>query len=247
MKLLRLVIMLLVLLLLWQGLIIVFHLPFYILPTPVAVFKVWWQQAPLIIAEAIPTVIETLLGFFIGALFAMTTAIAMAVLQPLRLWLLPIVVMSQAIPTFAIAPLLVIWFGYGMTSKIVTAILMLFFPITSAFFDGLRRTHTGFIELGQVMGSNRWRTLFYIRIPEALPSLATGLRVAAAIAPIGAIIGEWVGASTGLGFLMLDANARMQTDLMFAALFTIMILSLLFYYGVDYALRKTISWQQVTS
>jgi putative hydroxymethylpyrimidine transport system permease protein len=231
------------LILAWEIIVQFFQLPPYILPSPTLVFKTGYANKSLILSEAIPTVIETLLGLLLGTILGCITAITMAFFRPLKLWLLPVLLISQAIPTFAIAPLLVIWFGYGLTSKIVTTILMLFFPITSAFFDGLRRTDPGWLDLAKTMNAKKWRIFWLIRIPAALPSLASGLRVATAIAPIGAIVGEWVGASHGLGYLMLNANARMQIDLMFSALFAIIVFSLLLYFTVDKLLRIAIPWQ----
>lgn len=231
------------LLLLWQLIVFLFNFPPYILPTPLDVIKTCITQAPLLLQQAWPTIIETLLGLFLGSLVGMFTALSMAYFQPVRFWLFPILVISQAIPTFAIAPLLVIWFGYGMASKIVTTMLMLFFPVTSAFYDGLRRTPVGYLDLAKTMNASRWRTLWHIRVPAALPNLASGLRVATAIAPIGAIVGEWVGSSRGLGFLMLNANARMQIDVMFAALFMIILFALGLYFIVDKLLRRAVPWQ----
>ena len=120
---------------------------------------------------------------------------------------------------------------------------MLFFPVTSAFFDGLRRTNPGWLDIANTMNGSRWRILWHIRVPAALPALASGLRVATAISPIGAVVGEWVGSSRGLGFLMLNANARMEISMMFAALFTIILMSLLLYFSVDKLLRLAIPWQ----
>jgi putative hydroxymethylpyrimidine transport system permease protein len=232
------------LLFLWQLIVFLFQLPPYILPGPRLVLEALISQHALLMAQTWPTVIETLLGLFLGTLTGIIGALGMAYFQPLRFWLLPLVVISQAIPTFAVAPLLVIWFGYGMASKIAITMLMLFFPITSAFFDGLRRTEPGLLDLAKVLRGTRWRTLWYIRVPAALPSLASGLRVATAVAPIGAVIGEWVGSSRGLGFLMLNANARLQIDTMFAALFILIVFSLALYFVVDRLLKWAIFWQK---
>lgn len=231
------------LLLIWQAIVTFFQLPFYILPGPFLVLKTWYLQSHLLLNETIPTLIETLMGLVLGALFGCVTALVMSYFQPVRHWIIPLLLISQALPTFAIAPLLVIWFGYGLASKIVTTILMLFFPVTSAFFDGLRRTDPGWLDLAQTMNAAKWRILWHIRVPAALPALATGLRVATAIAPIGAVIGEWVGSSSGLGFLMLNANARMQIDVMFAALLNIILMSLILYFCVDKLLHYAIPWQ----
>lgn len=226
----------------WQLLIIIFGLPNYILPSPLDVWSALHSQAALIASQSLTTITEAILGLIFATVFGCTFALCMAIFKPFRYWLLPLLLISQALPTFAIAPLLVIWLGYGITSKIVTTIIMLFFPIASAFYDGLKSTEPGYLDLAKVMNATKIRTFLHIRIPAALPNLATGLRVATAAAPIGAIIGEWVGSSSGLGFLMLNANARMQIDLMFAVLLVIIAFGLLLYFGVDYLLNKTISW-----
>lgn len=236
------IIVVIVLALVWQLIVTVFHLPVYILPGPILVGKIGVAQFSLIAHEAVPTIIETILGLLFGAVFGSLSALIMDYFQPVRIWFLPVLLISQALPTFAIAPLLVVWFGYGMTAKIITTMIMLYFPITNAFYDGLQQTNKGWLDLASTMNASKWRTLIRIKIPAALPSLATGLRVAAAIAPIGAVIGEWVGSSKGLGFLMLNANARMQIDLMFAALFTITIFTIVLYFSVDKILKVLIPW-----
>lgn len=244
---LRLIIITLLVFGLWQAVVSIFHLPDYILPTPWSVLKTWVQQGSLIWQQAKPTIAETLLGFLFGALAGIFGALILESFKPARLWLLPVLVISQAIPTFAIAPLLVVWFGYGEASKIITAMIMIFFPVTTAFYDGLRSTNPHWLALAKTMNASKLRILWQIKIPAALPSLASGLRVAAAIAPIGAIVGEWVGSSHGLGFLMLNANGRMEINLMFAALFTITLLTLILYYSVDVILKKLIFWQSLRS
>lgn len=230
------------LLLLWQLLVTGFTLPPYILPSPQQVLVMWYHSLWLIMQQAIPTTIEMVLGLGLSSIFGVLTALLMMLLKPLRLWLLPLLLISQAMPTFAIAPLLVIWLGYGIASKIMTTLLMVYFPVTSAFYDGLTRIPIGWLNLAQTMNASTWQILWRIQVPAALPALASGLRVATAIAPIGAIIGEWVGASQGLGFLMLEANARMQIDLMFACLLTLVILALVLYFVVDYGLRRWVYW-----
>ena len=230
--------------LLWALIVTVFHLPPFILPTPWDVLTTWYQQAGLMGIQSIPTIIETVLGFLLGGLAGVCAALIMMYFRPMGKWMMPILLISQALPTFAIAPLLVVWFGYGMTSKIITAMIMLFFPVTSNFYDGLRRTEQQWLNLGRTMGASSWGILWHIRFPAALPALGSGLRIAAAFAPVGAVIGEWVGSSRGLGFLMLNANARMQIDMMFAALFTLVIMTLAFYGIVNKILRMMIPWQR---
>ncbi len=231
------------LLVLWYLVVVIFHLPDYILPTPWRVLQTWYQQRDLLLTQAQPTIIETLLGLFMGVLIGCIGAFTIAIFKPARLWILPVLIISQAIPTFAIAPLLVVWLGYGMASKIATAAIMIFFPVTTALYDGLNRTKNIWLDLAKTMNASPWKILYQIRLPAALPQFASGLRIATAIAPIGAIIGEWVGSSHGLGFLLLNANARLQIDMMFAALLTITLLTLLLYFSVDKCLNYFIDWQ----
>jgi putative hydroxymethylpyrimidine transport system permease protein len=230
------------LILIWHLIVIIFKLPPYILPTPLLVLKSFKLYSILILQQSIPTMIEATAGFILSFLLGTFGALILIYFRPIRLWFLPILLISQALPTFAIAPLLVIWFGYGMAAKIVTTIFMLFFPITSSFYDGLRRTPQEYLDLAKTMNAKKFQLLKKIRIPFALPQLASGLRVAATFAPMGAVIGEWVGSSNGLGFLILNANSRMQIDLMFAALFVLVVLTLLFYFAVNSLMKYLISW-----
>lgn len=242
MKLFRGILSILFLFLFWQALVVLLKIPSYILPTPTAVCSALYIKKSLILKNFLPTGLETILGLFFGCLLGVFVALLMSLVKPVRHWVMPLLLISQALPTFAIAPLLVIWFGYGMASKIVMTMIMLFFPVTNAFFDGLRNTNSDYLDTAQVMGATHFRTVFFVRVPAALPSLATGIRVATAVAPIGAIVGEWVGSSRGLGFLMLNAHARMQIDLMFACLFVIVLMSLLLYFAVDKLLGALIKW-----
>lgn len=245
-KLLQLFITITVLLGCWQLTVYFLQLPNYILPSPTRVLLALYHNHSVILTQALPTLAETVTGLALGILFGSLAALLIALFKPLSRWCLPLLIISQAIPTFAIAPLLVIWFGFGVTSKIITTVIMVFFPITSALYDGLLKTRRDWLDLAQTMNASRLQTFLQIRIPNALPSLASGIRIAAASAPIGAIVGEWVGSSAGLGYLMLNANARMQIDMMFAVLFVIIILSLSLYFFTDKVLRRVIWWGEQT-
>jgi putative hydroxymethylpyrimidine transport system permease protein len=231
------------LLLFWQLIVWLGHFPAYILPTPLMVAKTLVHQFGLLLMQTKPTLIEIILGLFFGVLLGSISALALVLFKPLHFWLMPILIISQAIPTFALAPLLVIWFGYGLASKVAVTTIMIFFPVVTTLYDGLNKTTTIWLDLAKTMNASRLQILWRIQIPAALPSFASGLRVAAAIAPIGAIVGEWVGASRGLGFLMLNANARMQINVVFAALVIITIITLLLYFVVDKTCRKIIWWK----
>ena len=230
------------LVLLWQVIVVVLQLPDYLVASPWQVGVTIWQSKLLLVQEAWPTLAETLIGLGIAVLWGVLIALLMALFRVLRFWILPIILVSQAIPTFAIAPLFVVWFGYGMSSKVAVTIFALFFPVTIAFFDGLRRADQGWLDMAKVMGANRYRTLWFLQLPAALPALASGVRVATAWAPMAAVIGEWVGSSQGLGFLMLNANSRLDIPLMFAALVVLVAMSLVLYGIVDRVLKRCIRW-----
>lgn len=228
---------------LWQAAVVLFDMPPFILPGPLAVFNKLIERYDVLWHHTIVTSSEVILGLLLGLFMGLFFALQMLLFAPLRRWLLPILITSQAIPVFAIAPILMLWLGYGIASKVVMAALIIFFPVTTCCYDGLRQTPAGYLDLAKTMGATRWQLLWQIRLPAALPALASGIRVAVVVAPIGAVIGEWVGSSEGLGYLMLQANARMFVDEMFAALFILALFSVSLYFIADVLLKKAIPWQ----
>lgn len=234
------------LLLAWQGVVWLTGVPSFLLPPPTTVARALVASAPLLFDQGMITLLEILLGLAGGVVIGGASALLMALLPPVQPWLLPILVLGQTIPVFALAPLLVLWFGYGLASKVVMAILIIYFPVTAALFDGLRRTEPAWLDLARTMGASRWRMLTRVRLPAALPAFGSGLRIATAVAPIGAVVGEWVGSSAGLGYLMLHANARLQIDVVFAALLVLMAIALTLYVAVDRLLVRLMPWAPQT-
>jgi putative hydroxymethylpyrimidine transport system permease protein len=226
----------------WWAITAFAAVPPYMLPGPASVGAALWSQRAMLFSNALVTLAEILLGLLFGTLFGAASAIGIVFSATLQRWLMPILVLSQAIPVFALAPLLVLWLGFGMASKIMMASLIIFFPVTAAFADGLRRTEPGWLELACTMNASPWAVMRHVRLPAALPAFASGLRVATAVAPIGAILGEWVGASAGLGYVMIDANARIQTDVMFAALLILAFMAISLWVIVDNLLRRLLYW-----
>jgi putative hydroxymethylpyrimidine transport system permease protein len=228
----------------WQAIVSLTGLPGYILPAPMRVLNTLWNSRALIGEHALVTLLEVVIGLAIGAGLGVITAIQLAMSPSARLFLRPILVFSQALPVFALAPILTLWLGYGLGSKIAMAVLIIFFPVTSAFFDGLMNTPRGYLDLAQTMGASTRHIMLKIQIPAALPSLASGMKLAAVYAPIGATIGEWVGSSQGLGYLMLLANGRVKTDLMFAAMLTLGVMSVTLYALISLALDRLIDYER---
>lgn len=229
------------LMLLW-GLASRSGIPHFLLPSPAAVAEALWVNRAYLGWHTLITLSEILSGLALGVALGVTLALGMILSPRLQRWLMPLVLTSQAIPVFALAPLLVLWLGFGMSAKVAMAVLVIFFPVTSAFFDGLRRVNHEYLDLARSMNASFDAQLRHVRLMAALPALGSGLRMAAAVAPIGAIIGEWVGSAEGLGYVMLNANARLQTDICFAALFILVLLTLFLWLAVDTLLHRLIDW-----
>jgi len=227
----------------WQAVVLIFKLPAFILPEPMSVFERLIARHDVLLRHSWVTGQEIILGLLLGLSMGVFFALQMLLFNPVKRWLLPILITSQAIPVFAIAPILMVWLGYGITSKVVMAAMIIFFPVTTCCYDGLKNTPVGYLELAKTMSATKWQMLRRIQLPAALPTLASGARVAVVIAPIGAVAGEWVGSSEGLGYLMLQANARMLIDEMFAALFILSALSVSLYFITDKLLKKLIPWE----
>ena len=224
----------------WQAVVWLTGVARFILPPPALVAETIWNSRALLAGHAAITVAEVLIGLVLGAMLGFASAIALAASPMARALVRPMLVFSQAVPVFALAPILTLWLGFGLWSKVAMALLIIYFPVTSSFFDALIRTNNDWIGMARVMGARPWRIMWRIRIPAALPGFASGLRLAAVYAPIGAIIGEWVGASRGLGYLMLLANGRAKTDLMFAALIVLAVLTIVLQAGVNKLCERTL-------
>ncbi|MES2204798.1 MAG: ABC transporter permease [Pseudomonadota bacterium] len=233
---------LILVLLFWQGIVWVFNLPEYILPTPSDVLLAFIHNWKILVYNTSITLSETLLGLGFGALSGCIVAILLMLFKPLKLFLLPLMLISQALPVFAVAPLLVLWLGFGMASKIIVVMLMTFFPIASALFDGLNKTPEHYLTMATYMRGKKWPILRYIYFPHALPFLASGLRISAVFAPMGAIMSEWVGASDGLGYLMINANARLETSLVFISIIMLVIMALALYFSINAFFKWKIRW-----
>jgi putative hydroxymethylpyrimidine transport system permease protein len=230
------------LLLLWEAATRLGGVPAWLLPAPTRVGATLVERFGVIAPQALVTLWEILAGFAAGTAAGVVAALVMARFAWLERALAPLLVASQAMPVFAIAPLLVVWLGFGLGSKVAMSGIIIFFPVASSFLEGLRRTDRGLVDLAQLYRATPLQRLWLIRVPAALPSLASGLRIAAAVAPIGAVVGEWVGASSGLGLLILHANARMQTDTVFAALLVLAMLSIVLWALVDALARRLVRW-----
>jgi len=218
---------------LWQGVVWATAVPAFILPGPARVLNALWSNAALLWEHAQFTAVNLLTGMVAGIALGVATALNLALSPGARLLLRPMLIFAQAVPIFALAPVLTLWLGYGAASKTVIVMLVIYFPVTSAYFDGLMRLPAPLDDLAQQMQAPPLRRLLFLQVPNARPALFSGLRLAVVYAPFAVIIGEWVGSSRGLGYLMLMANGRGQTDLMFAALMVLAAMSLILFWLVE--------------
>lgn len=233
---------LLLLLGLWYGIIFAIQPPRYIVPSPNDVARVFWQQGAFLIDQSLTTLSEIALGMMCGSVFGIVTALAIVAMPRVGAIVWPMVMISQTFPAFVLAPILVLWFGFGMASKVIMTTIIIFFPIAASFADGLRRTDPLILNAAELTSASHWQILWHLRAPLALPALISGLRIAATLAPLGAVIGEWVGASKGLGFVVLQANARMQTDVAFAAIALIAIMTVTLKALIDFLTEPLAPW-----
>nr|WP_269586265.1 ABC transporter permease [Roseibium sp. Sym1] len=230
----------------WAAIVFVFDTQHYILPGPDRVFAAFAKNAGFLLHHAGITAYETVLGFVLGALAGAVLSVFLWLFPVAARFAMPPILVTQALPVFAIAPILVLWLGFGLASKIVVVILVIFFTVTSTFFDGLQRLDPGLGDLARLYRLSRLRELWLFRLPSGLPAFASGLRVAAVFAPMGAIIGEWAGAKGGLAFIMLQSSNRMQADLMFAALILLAAMVLIMRFAVNRFTQFLVPWQTVT-
>lgn len=216
-------------------------IPDYLLPTPQQVGAAFVQQPALLLSQAAITLSEMGLALLFGVGGGVIIAVAMASHTWIRRLFYPLVMASQVIPVFTLAPLLVLWLGFGIGSKVVVAALILFFPVCLTLFDGLSRVPQQWLDLAATLQASRWRCFWQVRWPAALPFFFSGLQMAVILAPIGVVLGEWVGASQGLGYLMMQSTARMETATSFAALICLMGLAVILS-GVVQGLRRYFLW-----
>ncbi len=229
---------------LWETACRIFAVPIFILPPPTSIVQTAVLQAPMILPHALTTGLEIVCGIALALAVAIPLAMGMFAWPWLEKALSPFLVASQAIPVFALAPLLVVWLGYGIAGKVLMAAIIIFFPITVSLLEGFKGCDREFQVLFRLMGAGFWQTMRLLYWPWALPHFFSGLRVGVTVATIGAVIGEWVGAQRGLGFLMIQANARLKVDLVFAVILWLSLMGLFLWFGVGWLEKKSIHWKK---
>jgi NitT/TauT family transport system permease protein len=231
-----------VLLVAWEAYVRAAGVSPVVLPAPTRILGALWDFRADAIRHTIPTLLETVLGFAIAVMLAIAAAAAMDRVRVVRRAVEPILVTSQTIPVVALAPLFLLWFGFGLAPKVLVVVLVTFFPIVVALVDGFRSGSPDAEALMRSYGATEGQAFRLLRWPQALPSFFTGLRISVVYAVIGAVFGEYVGAREGLGIWMQLSQNAFRTDLVFAAIVVTSALSLLLYWLVGVARRVAIPW-----
>lgn len=226
----------------WQIVITAIQVPLWLLPAPTQIAQALWENRQLIWMHTLTTVLETTVGFALAVVFSLITAGVMVLSPWIKRLIYPFLIISQTVPLIAVAPLLILWLGYGLLPKIVIVIIVCYFPITISLIEGLELPDADFLNLLKSMGASRWQIFYIVRWPHALPSFFAGLKIAATYSVMGAVIGEWLGSSTGLGVYLTRSSHSFLTDRVFAAIFAITVLSFLYYALISTLARLALPW-----
>ncbi len=210
----------------WEGAVRLFQIPLYVLPSPIQVVQTLAAEISTLAGHAGVTVLEAVCGMAISLVLALILGILMDCFPVIRQGLYPILVVTQTVPMIVLAPILIIYLGFGMTPKILTVVLMCFFPIAVSFSDGLAQVEKDYVHLVRSYGAGRWVAYRLVKIPAAIPSLLSGLKVAATYSISGAVVGEWIGSQSGLGYYLLRVKNGYMLDKVFACVLVIIFLSL---------------------
>jgi NitT/TauT family transport system permease protein len=233
---------LIVLVVIWEIACRAFQVPSYLVPAPSAIAEKLYEKRDLYLGHTWVTLYETLAGFALAVVIGVVAAALIVVIPSVRDVVMPLLLIAQIVPKVAIAPILLIWFGYGLLPKVIIAFLVAFFPIVVNVASGLAAVERELLDLGHSLEATRWQIFWKFRMPTALPELFSGMKIAITLAVIGAVIGEFVGGNRGLGYLILVANQDLDTPLAFAALLVLSVAGILLYGMIELAERLLIPW-----
>ena len=232
-----------VILVIWQAVCSFELVESFLLPSPVQVVKTLVTEFPALMGHASVTLAEAMIGLLIGILMGFAVAVLMDHYDALYKAFYPLIVLTQTVPTVAIAPLLVLWFGYGMLPKVILIVITTFFPIAVGLLNGFKSADRDAIDLMRAMGGSRIQIFRHIKLPGAISQFFAGLRISASYAVVGAVISEWLGGFNGLGVYMTIVKKAYAFDKMFAVIFIISIISLILMKCVDLIQKKCMPWE----
>lgn len=227
---------------LWEAGVRIFKAPAYLIPPPTTIAKVMADESAKLLFHGWVTTFEMVLGFFLAVVIAIPLAIGITASARFDRFITPQMLFFQVVPKVAIAPLFLVWFGVGTTPKVLVAFLIAFFPIVIDAAVGLRSMSSEMRDLARSMGASKWQIFARFQLPTSLPYLFSGLKVAATLAVAGAVVGEFVGADKGLGYLLLVTNSNGETALMFATIVALTLIGLVFFYIVEFVESILIPW-----
>ena len=229
----------------WDALVKINNVPSWLLPSPSAIFQSIYINIDLLASHTVTTLVEVILGFLIALIIGLLLSSMITLSSTLEKSFYPLLIASQTIPIIVIAPMLLVWVGYGLLPKIIVVALISFFPIVVNTVDGMKSIDKDLERLFKTMGANKWDIFRKIQIPNSLPYIFSGLRVAISMSVIGAVIGEWVGSSEGLGYLMIRSKPQFQTELVFASIFILSIMGILLFFGIGLLEKIAIPWNRL--
>lgn len=233
-------------LLLWQAASRIFEIPAYILPAPTDVLSVGLEHWRYLLWHSAVTTGEILTGFTVSVVAGVLIAVLIVWSKSFERAVLPLLVVSQAMPKIAVAPLLLVWFGFGWEPKVLVAFLIAFFPVVIDTATGMQSIPNAMRDLARSMGTSRLQTMTMFIMPHALPNMFSGIKVAITLAVSGAIIGEFVGADKGIGYVLLLANGRMETALVFSGIFILSVIAVALFYVVQFIEKLCLPWHVST-
>jgi len=226
----------------WDLCIRLFKIPQYLIPTPWQVVQQLFKEWPMLWREALPTLYATLGGFVLSALVGVPIAMWIAYSRLVESFVYPLLVFSQSVPKVAIAPLFVVWFGFGVIPKVIAAFLLGFFPVIVATVQGFKSIESDVIDLARSMGASPLKVFIKFRLPQAMPAIFSGLKVSVTLAVVGAVVGEFVGSNSGLGYVLQKANGTFDLPLMFAALVILSMIGVLLFLLLELIERWVLPW-----
>ena len=228
----------------WWAIVTIFEIPDYLLPAPQAVAARIVKEWPLLAKHGVYTLLSVLTGFASAVAIGVPLAFAIVLNRSMERVAMPFLVMSQTIPKVAIAPILVVWLGFGILPKIAIVFLISFFPIVVSTVVGLKSVETDMIDLVRSMGARTLKIMLRVRGPSALPQMFAGFKIAVCLAVVGAIVGEFVASQRGLGYVILSAQGTFDTTRVFAAVFMLALLGILLYGSLAWAERRATPWRR---
>lgn len=226
----------------WDLCIRLFKIPQYLIPTPWQVVQQLFKEWPMLWREALPTLYATLGGFALSALVGVPIAMWIAYSRLVESFVYPLLVFSQSVPKVAIAPLFVVWFGFGVIPKVIAAFLLGFFPVIVATVQGFKSIEPDVVDLARSMGASPLKVFLKFRLPQAMPAIFSGLKVSVTLAVVGAVVGEFVGSNSGLGYVLQKANGTFDLPLMFAALVILSMIGVLLFLVLELIERWVLPW-----